>query len=306
MRSLNAGPRLRATRAAPAETQRRDPAPSRLSYRLERLRLTPAFHQLLRVWLPAIAVVTFVTLWFSSDSHRAAVVAKYVAIKTEVQNRPEFMVSLMQIDGASPAVDGAIRKMLPVTLPVSSFRIDLEALRRRIETIDAVKQAELRVQSGGVLRVRVTERVPVVIWRTDTGMQLLDDTGHRVATLLARDGRPDLPLIAGQGADRHVPEALAILAASGPVTGRVRGLVYVGERRWDIVLDRSQRILLPQDDPVVATERVVVLNEAQDMLGRDVLDVDMRNTGRPTLRLTPGALADLRNTMTGHTEVAGE
>lgn len=134
----------------------------------------------------------------------------------------------------------------------------------------------------------------MVIWRSEAGMQLLDDSGHRVATLLARDGRGDLPLVAGQGAEAHVPEALAVLAALTPVMSRVRGLVYMGERRWDVVLDRGQRILLPEADPVVAAERAMALNGAQDLLGRDVVDVDLRNPARPTLRLSQAAQAEVR------------
>ncbi len=318
MQSLRAEPRLtrapRATTAAAsaerrAAAPRNDPAPSRLSYRLERLRLTPGFHSALRVWLPVFVLGVSVALWFSSEDHRADVAAKYAQIKEQVQNRPEFMVALMQVDGASPAVDGAVRKVMPMALPVSSFKLDLEAMRAQMEQIDAVKSAELRVQSGGILRVNITERVPVVIWRSDAGMELLDDTGHRVATLLSREGRADLPLIAGQGAETHVPEAMAILSALTPVMKRVRGLVYMGERRWDVVLDRDQRILLPEKDPVVAAERAMALNGAQDLLGRDVVDVDLRNAARPTLRLTPTALAELRQKQSGQatqTKVAGQ
>lgn len=301
MQSLRAEPRLtrapRATTSAATAARRdampRDPAPSRLSYRLERLRLTPGFHSALRIWLPVFVLAASVGLWFSRDSHRADVAAKYAQIKEQIQSRPEFMVTLMEVDGASPAVDGAIRRIMPAALPVSSFKLDLDGMRQRMEQLDAVKSAALRIQNG-ILRVNITERVPVVIWRSEAGMQLLDDSGHRVATLLARDGRSDLPLVAGQGAEAHVPEALAVLAALTPVMSRVRGLVYMGERRWDVVLDRGQRILLPEADPVVAAERAMALNGAQDLLGRDVVDVDLRNPARPTLRLSQAAQAEVR------------
>ena len=71
----------------------------------------------------------------------------------------------------------------------------------------------------------------------------------RVAEIDGRLRRPDLPLIAGEGAEQHVPEALALLAETGPVATRVRGLVRVGERRWDLVLDRDQVVKLPEADP---------------------------------------------------------
>ena len=123
---------------------------------------------------------------------------------------------------------------------------------------------------------------------------LVDDTGHRVAGLVSRGDRPDLPLIAGSGADAATPEALELIAAAGPLIARIRGLVRIGERRWDLVLDRNQRIQLPAKEPVQALERLLALDHAQDLMNRDILTVDLRSDNRPTLRLTPNALAETR------------
>ena len=60
------------------------------------------------------------------------------------------------------------------------------------------------------------------------------------------------------------------------------------------MLDRDQRILLPSESPVAALDRVIALNDAQDMLNRDVAVVDMRNTNRPTLRMNEEAAESLR------------
>ncbi len=136
-------------------------------------------------------------------------------------------------------------------------------------------------------------------------MSLIDATGHRVATLLQREARSDLPLLAGAGADVAVVEARAILAAAEPVMGRVRGLVRVGQRRWDLVLDRDQRILLPETGAVRALERVIALDQAEQMLERDLTVVDMRNEQRPTIRLAADALAQMRGQETA-TEVADQ
>ena len=76
----------------------------------------------------------------------------------------------------------------------------------------------------------------------------------------------------------------------------------MGERRWDMVLDRDQRILLPSEDPVSALDRVIALNDSQDMLNRDVTVVDMRNTGRPTLRMNEEAAETLRRANTTNNE----
>ncbi len=299
---------LTASRHPPAP--RRDPSPSRLAYRMERLWLTPAFRQALRVGLPVFAVALTAIVYFGDADRRAALAGRFADLRQSLEQRPEFMVTIMAIDGATPAVAEAVRKMIPVTLPASSFQLDLEALRATVAQIDAVAAVDMRVRAGGILQVDIRERVPVALWRTGspgaTRIEMLDATGHRVATLLDRAARPDLPVIAGQGADRGVAEALAVIAAAGPVRPRIRGVVRIGERRWDVVLDRDQRILLPAEDPIGAVERVVALDQAQDLLNRDVVAVDMRAKDRPTVRMAAGAVEEMRRIKATETGVTTE
>jgi cell division protein FtsQ len=272
----------------------RDPAPSRVAYRLHRLWLTPLFRSMLRVGLPTFIVTFGLGLYLSDDLRRAELARTWDGAWAAVEERPEFLVNLMVIDGASPPLAEAIRAKLALRFPLSSFEIDMAAMAARIEELDAVARADLRVRSGNVLQVTITERVPVIIWRTQTELSLLDIEGRRVARVFARTDRPDLPLIAGEGANAAVPEALALLAAAGPIQPRLRGMVRMGERRWDMVLDRDQRILLPETDPVPALERVIALDKAEALLARDVITVDLRNEDRPVLRLAPDAMTILR------------
>jgi cell division protein FtsQ len=178
---------------------------------------------------------------------------------------------------------------------VSSFDLDLPALRAVAEDFEAIEQAWLQVRPGGVLEVRLQERVPAMVWRHAGGVDLIDATGHRVAQLASREARADLPLIAGEGAPLAVAEARLLWAAAAPLQTRIRGLVRVGERRWDLVLDRDQRILLPEHGALGALERVLALDATQGLLSRDLRIVDLRNPSRPVLRLSAEALADLNH-----------
>ena len=276
------------------------------AYRLERLWLTPLFRGIMRIGLPILVVVLAIGLYFGNAERRNAVTARLTDLRIQVENRPEFMVNLMSIDGASAPVADAVRAMLPVQLPASSFALDLEALRARIESVDAVASASLSVQAGGVLAVNVTERKPAVLWRTENLLEMLDATGHRVATLKDRAARPDLPVLAGDGANLQVAEALAVLSAAQPILPHVRGIVRMGDRRWDMVLDRNQRIMLPEDNPVQAIEQAIAIDSAEDLLARDLAVVDLRNPDRPTLRLTESAVASARKLTETETKVAGQ
>ena len=290
MRSLSA-PRRHVSQHAPL---RRDPAPTKWAYRMQRLWLTPLFRVMFRVGLPSFLLAVTVGLVLADQDRRDMIAGGITEIREKFQNRPEFMVGLVSVVGASPELADAVRARLDLHLPKSSFDIDLEAARARIQELDAIARADLIVRSGGVLEVAITERVPALLWRTAEGIEMLDATGHRVASLAARSDRPDLPIVAGDGADAATPEALALLAAANPILPRLRGLVRVGERRWDLVLDRNQRILLPENKPIAAIERLIALHQAGDLLGRDILTVDLRTDHRPVLRLAPYALNQLR------------
>lgn len=287
-------PLIRLFRRPPVHGVRRDPAPTRWGYRYQRLMLTPAFRIGMRFGLPALFVALIGGIWFGQADNRAAFAAQVDRVKAMVQQRPEFMVGAVEIEGAEPALAAAIKAFLPESMPVSSFDLDLPEIRTRIRELTAVADATVRVRPGGTLEIVVTQRVPVAVWRYVDGLRLVDAEGVMTGMIAQRSDRSDLPLIAGDGAREKIDEALALFAAAAPVAPRIRGLVRMGERRWDLVLDRDQRILLPAEDPVPALERVMALDEAEDMLDRDIAAVDVRNEDRPTIRLTEQALVRLR------------
>ncbi len=274
------------------ETARPDPAPSRLSYRMQRWMLTPGVRLLMRAGLPFALIFGGAMAYMADETRRDAFNIALIDLRNSIEERPEFMVNVMAVDGAGDSVASDIREIVPIDFPVSSFDLQLEDIRQTIVGLDPVKEARVRIRPGGILQIDVVERVPALVWRTHEGVELLDETGAHVAFITSRAERPDLPLVAGDGADAHVDEALALYAAAAPLGDRMRGLVRVGMRRWDVVLDRDQRIMLPVDDPVQALERVIALSEADDMLERDVVVIDMRLSARPTLRMAESAIEE--------------
>ena len=277
-----------------AEPIRRDPAPSRWAYKMQRLWLTPIVRRLTRVGVPTFVLVFAVGIYLSDEGRRAALGETFAAFRDEVKNRPEFMVSLLSVEGASPPLAEMVRGTLAVPLPQSSLDLDLAAAHDRVAALPAVKSVLVRIQSGGILQVEVEEREPAVVWRAPEGLMLLDENGPRSAGIDDRLARADLPVLAGEGADKAVPEAMDLIVGAGPFLPRLRGLVRMGDRRWDMVLDRDQRILLPALDPLKALDMLIALDQAQNLMARDIQTVDLRIPARPALRLAPHALAEMR------------
>ncbi|MFX0546744.1 cell division protein FtsQ/DivIB [Roseovarius sp. S1116L3] len=279
-----------------------DPAPSRWSYRMQRVLLTPMYRRMLRFGIPFCLSFGIGTWYFSDPAVQQRIGLAIVDLRHQIQTRPEFMVKLMSVEGASDRVAEEVRESFAYTLPASSFDMDLDAVRLAVEEIPAVAAAAVRVRQGGVLEIRISERQPAALIRVQGGLIIVDEAGVALDAAAHRGERPHLPVLTGPGAEEAVAEALAIRAAAAPLAGRLRGLVRMGARRWDLVLDRDQRILLPEEDPVRALERVIVLSEAQDMLERDIAVVDMRLSDRPTLRMKERAKTEwwrVRNEKTG-------
>lgn len=272
------------------DSPRNDPAPSRWSYRYQRLMLTPVFRKVLRVGVPFCLTFGLFTAYFADKQRQENLVLGMMEIRHQFETRPEFMVRLLAVEGAGADLEESIRKTFPVELPASSFDLDLDAIRDVIADLAPVEGVSVRIRQGGVMVAEVTERTPVALWRSVDGLMVVDHDGVVIDQLSTRAERADLPMIAGEGADTAVAEALDVLRAAAPLGQRALGLVRMGERRWDVVLDRGQRILLPTENPVRALERVIVLAQVQDMLERDVVAVDMRLAGRPTLRMSAGAV----------------
>ena len=270
---------------------RRDPAPSRWAYRWQRLWLTPVWRFGFRVVAPIAALIAIGFAVWADPVRGAAIRAQITQMTDAVQNREAFMLTTLAIEGASPDLADALRTKLNLRLPISSFELDLDDVRSRASALPAVAEAQVQMRAGGLLRVVITERVPELVWRKGDDLILLDGQGHPVAGLLARSDRPDLPLVVGAGADAAASEALALLAAAGPISTRVQGLVRMGARRWYMVLDHGQRLMLPADDPLAALDRALALDGAERLFDRDILAIDLRYGPRPVLRLAPYAQA---------------
>lgn len=282
-----------------------DPAPSRWAYRFERLMLTPLFRLFLRVVLPFFVVFLGTVMWLSDEERRDRLSGWVHEVRGSIETRPEFMVNVMAIDGASVGIAEDIREIMPFDFPISSFDLDLPHIQEQVSGLPAVASATVRIRPGGIMQITITERDPVMVWRTREGLFLVDREGFVVAPASSRAAHPELPLMAGVGAELRVEEAQALFSAAQPIHGQLRGLVRVGERRWDVVLKGGQRILLPEDGAVQALERVIALAQAQDLFARDLTVVDMRLPERPTLRIAKRSVEEwwrLRRLEVGNAE----
>ena len=94
----------------PAPGTRRDPAPSKWDYRLQRWMLTPYVRGFLLKGLPSLVVAGGFALWFAQEPNRQALIGQLSLLRDQFEARPEFRVSLARIEGASDDLAEAVRE----------------------------------------------------------------------------------------------------------------------------------------------------------------------------------------------------
>ena len=97
-----------------SRSPRSDPAPSRWSYRYQRLMLTPGFRLLLRAGLP-FALTCGLGLAYLSDKARQEQITLAIAdIRHQIETRPEFMVRLLAFEGGQRLGRGRTARGVPL------------------------------------------------------------------------------------------------------------------------------------------------------------------------------------------------
>ncbi|MGY9033864.1 MAG: cell division protein FtsQ/DivIB, partial [Rhodobacterales bacterium] len=177
-----------------------DPAPSLLSYRMQRLWLTPLFRALVRVGLPAVAIVGLGWMFLSQAENRDYLRGLLQEAQVSVQNQPVHQLQTLTIEGASPLLAEKIRAQFGNLFPISAFELDLEGMRDWIEKIPSVERAAVITSTGRLLSVQVTEIQPEFIWRSVEGLHLISPDGELLRRVSQRADFAHLPLIAGEGA----------------------------------------------------------------------------------------------------------
>ena len=279
-----------------------DPAPSKVSYFLYRFWL----RRNIRFSLKVLVSVLFMGVGYYLIETRTNLLVDVKEASARVSKLfsidEAFKIKGINIISDDESIANKITAEIQLDFPKSASQIDVETLRNKVEKIPFVKNASVRITADGFIEIAVLLRDPVVIHRIGNRYVLLDLEGREVDQLKSRAERLDLPLIVGLGAENYVSEALTILLEAKDLVTRVRGLVRIGERRWDIILDQNQRIFLPEQNSLTAMKKIIALHEGQRILDREIDYLDFRDINRPMLGLTERSekqLRGLRNLLGG-------
>lgn len=195
-----------------------------------------------------------------------------------------FKLADVTVEGRDYVEREAILAALNVKPGDSLLGVDLQASRQRLEAIDWVAGATVERRLPDTLYVTLRERRAVALWQNGAEYTLIDRNGRTVRASRMPPGAESLLLLGGVGAPEHVGELLLLLAYEPALTRQLRAAVWVGQRRWNLVLNNGVEIWLPEEDAVAALQHVAKLEAQHRLLSREYGIVDLRLPDKLYLR----------------------
>jgi cell division protein FtsQ len=198
-----------------------------------------------------------------------------------------YSVQTLYLEGRNRTPLADINNALDIDIGSPILRLNLNEIRARLEKIESIKSAAIERALPSTLYVRVVEREPVARWQYQGKIALVDDNGMIMSGL---DLAPykELPLIVGENAPKYAPDLLKLLSSQPELAKKFTAAIWVGDRRWNIRLQRKNgdegdtdiEVRLPEINPLAAWEQLADMQKKEQVLDRDIKVIDLRIEGR--------------------------
>ena len=182
----------------------------------------------------------------------AACVYYRTTIVNTLINIEEYLVTLtgahiktVIVIGASPKVEKLIRAKLGVKEGNSIFSLSTTNMLNNLKKIGWIKTVSVHKILPNIIKIEVTERIPIAIYYHNKYYTLIDKDGNFIESV---NKNPGLPLTSGAEANTKLFKILQILSKYPQLKKEVTSLIYMRKRRWDIVLNNKMLIKLPAGD----------------------------------------------------------
>lgn len=170
--------------------------------------------------------------------------------------------------------------------------VDLEGTRAELMKLGWISDARVSRRLPDTLVVDIVERVPTAIWQYQHRLALIDKDGVVIGPVDDR-AMPDLPVVVGPGANRRATQLSALMSSAPSLRPLVTAASWQGDRRWDIIFQSGEKLMLPEGDQEAAKALVFFAQEDRraGLLGKGLVSIDMRDPSRMVARMSrePGS-----------------
>ena len=187
-------------------------------------------------------------------------------------------IKTLIVIGASPKVEKLIKANLGVKEGDSIFKLSTTKLLNNLMNIGWIKDVVIHKILPNIIKIQIKERIPIAIYYHNKTYTLIDKDGHFIEDVKIN---PNLPLISGIEANVNAFKILQILGKYPSIKKELHSLVYVRQRRWDIVLNSKITIKLPScnDELIIKSLNTLEKLLKQPNIQNSVVSIDLRIPG---------------------------
>jgi len=226
----------------------------------------------------------------SGAVHGPRSVADVADAALELTGKLGLVVTDIQVKGRQTTDTTTILAALGARYGSPILAVSPSRAKQQLEALPWVRSAAIERLLPGTIAVNLIERRPLAVWQHEGKQELVDQDGTVIpVTDLSRFAK--LPTVVGGDQARHsAAQLLSLLANEPDIAARVTAAVLVGDRRWNVRIDGTIDVMLPEDDMAGAWAKLAQLQHDNQILQRNVETIDMRLPDRLVLRVAdPGA-----------------
>jgi cell division protein FtsQ len=164
--------------------------------------------------------------------------------------------------------------------------VDVSAIRHRLLRFGWIKDARVSRRLPDTLVIDIVERTPAALWQNGEQLNLIDAEGV-VLDRVPIHKMPDLPLVLGDGANRHAEQLDRLMDTVPTLQPQLASASWVGGRRWDLNFQSGETVALPEGEDVAraALAKFARADKSSGLLGHGVVRFDLRIPGKMIVRL---------------------
>jgi len=189
-------------------------------------------------------------------------------------------VTAREVDvvGTRTIPDAKIESAAGVPIGTPLARVDLDAIVKRVQPIDAVRYVEVGRSWPHTVRITITERTPIAVIDQGSGLKALDSEGVPFGGYKARPKHLPLVRTAPGTPGEALAEAAKVVDALPPrIAGRVDAVDVVSVDEIKLVLANGRKVIWGSAENSDQKAEVLAV-----LLQRPGNQIDVSVPGRPT------------------------
>ncbi|MDR0942015.1 MAG: cell division protein FtsQ/DivIB [Holosporales bacterium] len=184
-----------------------------------------------------------------------------------------FYIKDINIIGTSNNVAALIKNKLGVSKNENIFKLSKNEIYENVLKVSWVKSAVVQKNLPNVINIIVKERVPIAIFQHDSVSVLIDEDGTFIEHMTERPEK--FPIVCGENANKKAKDILAVVSKFEIIKNKLEALIFVRERRWDIVVS-GIKVKLPEQDIDKALETLSYILKNDRVKKNVVKTIDLR------------------------------